>query len=314
MKYSLIVPVAPNRDAPILECIKNLDYPKHEYHVLVIYGTNPSVNRNKGIERSKGQFVVFLDDDAIIEKDYLKKIDEFFINHPNIDIVGGPQLTPKDDRWFAKVSGYALSSTFGAWKLSNRYDLNSEKLQVDETALTSANLVCKKSAVEKIKFDPSLFPGEDPKFISDAKRAGFSVAYTPRFILYHKRRPTFNGLMKQMFNYGKVRPKKEKFIETLSRPYFIIPSIFFVYVLALMLVSLMQPSITGSVIGLQYSSWGFYLFLPLIAYLFLMLFFALYDSVRNRDATALFLLPLLYPLIHLSYGAGMLFGYVKKTV
>ena len=68
---------------------------------------------------------------------------EFFEKHKEVDIVGGPQLTPLDEKGFAKISGYALSSKFGAWKLSSRYSITEEKLDVDETALTSANLFCK---------------------------------------------------------------------------------------------------------------------------------------------------------------------------
>src|SRR3989344_4063773 len=157
MRYSLIVPVAPGRNAEILEAIKHLDYPKSEFHVVVAVGTNTSYNRNRGIARSHGEYIVFLDDDAVIHSDYLRKIDLFLERHPEIDIVGGPQLTPPDDGIFAKISGYALSSFFGAWKLANRYEGKHEKLDVDETALTSANLICKKKVVEKVKFDETLF-------------------------------------------------------------------------------------------------------------------------------------------------------------
>ena len=71
MKFTLIVPLAPERNAEILEAIKNLDYNKNKFHVVVPIGKNPSLNRNRGIDKAKGDFVVFLDDDAIIENNYL---------------------------------------------------------------------------------------------------------------------------------------------------------------------------------------------------------------------------------------------------
>ncbi|MEK6871389.1 MAG: glycosyltransferase family 2 protein [Nanoarchaeota archaeon] len=316
MRFSLIVPVAPGRNAEILEAIKHLDYPKDQFHVVVAVGTNASYNRNRGIMRSMGEYVVFLDDDAIIESDYLRKIDLFLERHPDIDIVGGPQLTPPDDGFFAKISGYALASFFGAWKLANRYEGKYEKLDVDETALTSANLICKKKVVEKVKFDETLFPGEDPKFISDAKKAGFRVAYTPTFILYHKRRATFPAFVKQMYNYGKARPKKEGFFQTLKMPFFFIPSLFVLYLLALIGSALFYPSITASVtdFGTRGISQGFLWFLPLIAYIVLMLVFGLIDAVKNNHVRAFFVLPFIYPVIHISYGLGMIAGYVKKVL
>ncbi|MEN9626304.1 MAG: hypothetical protein RL557_632 [archaeon] len=310
MKYTLIIPLAPERDAPILECIKKLDYPRNKFHVVVIKGGNPSMNRNKGIAQARGEYVVFLDDDAIIKEDYLKKIDSFLETHPAIDVVGGPQLTPDEDDFFARISGYALSSRFGAWKLANRYDLMKEHLDADETALTSANLVCKKKVVDRVKFDETLFPGEDPKFIEDVKKAGFRVAYTPTFILYHKRRPTFRLLIKQIFNYGKVRPAKESFFQTLQKPFFLVPSLFCLYLVFLIGFAITRPSISGNVIGAVLNT--NVLLIPLLAYLVLIVSFTLYDSLKHADARGIFVLPFLYPTIHISYGIGMLWGYVKK--
>ncbi len=299
MKFSLVIPVAPYRDAEILDSIKNLDFPKKQYEVIVEKGTNPSENRNRGFEKAKGEIIILLDDDAVLEKDYLIKIKEFLEKYPSIDVVGGPQLTPKDEKGFAKISGYALSSKFGAWKLSNRYSSKKEILDVDETALTSANLICRRKVMEKVKFDTSLFPGEDPKFIEDVKKEGFRVAYSPNIILYHRRRGDIKALIKQIFNYGKVRPAKEGFAETLRKPFFLVPSLFVIYLASLIILPVF-----------------FYtketIFFPLFAYIFLAILFALYDSVKNNDFVAFFLLPFIYPVIHISYGIGMIYGYLKK--
>ncbi len=300
MKFSLIIPVAPERNAEILTSIKELDYPKSEFHVIVVKGKNPSENRNKGAEKAKGEIIIFLDDDAVLDKDYLKNAWGFFEKHKEIDIVGGPQLTPKDEKGFAKISGYALSSRFGAWKLSDRYSLKNEKLDVDETALTSANLLCRREVMEKIKFDSKLFPGEDPKFIEDGKKQGFKVAYSPTIVVYHRRRSTIKSLIKQIFNYGKMRPTKEGIIETIKKPFFLAPSLFVLYLLTLIIFSFINFSKI--------------LFLPLAVYLILAIFFSIFDSMNNKDLKAIILLPFIYPIIHISYGIGMIWGYLKKII
>ena len=317
MRFTLVVPLAPERNAPIIEAIEKLNYDKKEFHVIVAVGRNPSRNRNKSIEKAKGEFIVFLDDDAFINEDYLGKVDEFIEKHPEIDVVGGPQLTPQDDNIFAKISGYGLSSKFGAWKLANRYESKKENLDADETALTSANLICKKKVMNEVKFDEDLFPGEDPKFISDVRKMGFRVAYTPKFILYHKRRPNYKLFVKQMFNYGKVRPKKESFIETIKKPFFLVPSLFFVYLMLLMISIMINPSITGNAVNIEkyhLNNLGFLWLFPLILYIILVLVFTIYDSIKNKDPKAIFILPFIYPSIHLSYGFGMIYGYLKKLV
>lgn len=45
-----------------------------------------SISRNKGIKKSKGNYLIFLDDDIVIKSDYLKKINHFF-NKLNVDIM-----------------------------------------------------------------------------------------------------------------------------------------------------------------------------------------------------------------------------------
>lgn len=299
MKFSLVIPLAPERNAEILNSIKELDYPKSKFHVIVIKGKNPSDNRNKGAEKAKGEIIIFLDDDAVLDKGYLKNAEEFFERHKEINVVGGPQLTPKDEKGFAKISGYALSSKFGAWKLSNRYSGEKEKLDADETALTSANLLCKKEVIKKVQFDPRLFPGEDPKFIEDAKKQGFKVAYSPNIILYHRRRASIKDLIKQIFNYGKVRPAKESFIETIKKPFFLAPSLFVLYLLIL--------------ISFSFINFSKILFLPLLFYISLAIFFSIFDSAKNKDYKAILFLPFIYPIIHISYGIGMICGFIKKV-
>ena len=313
MKFSLVIPLAPDRTAPIIESIKKINYPKTEFHVVVVRGKNPSANRNKGAENAKGEIIGFLDDDAIVDENILKNTDEFFEKHPEVDIVGGPQLTPKDETGFAKISGYALGSKFGAWKLASRYGGYKEECNADECNLTSANLFVRKKVLDRVKFDTQLFPGEDPKFIDDSRKAGFIVSFSPSIIVYHKRRKNAGGLIKQIFSYGKTRPMKESFFKTIKNPFFLIPSIFLVYVLFILGRVLYSPRITGGVIDLTNSinngSWIIY---PLIFYIILCLVFGIHDSIKNKDYKSILILPFIYPLIHLSYGAGMIYGYIGK--
>ena len=311
MKFSLVIPVAPERNAEILESIKELDYPKKEFHVVVVKGKNPSENRNKGAKKSTGEIIGFLDDDANLDKNFLKNVENFFNEYPLVDVVGGPQLTPSDDTGFAKISGYALCSRFGAAEACNRYRKGDLNLNADEDSITSANLFVRKQVMDKISFDTNLFPGEDPKFIEDVKEAGFRVAYSPDFVVYHRRRPTVKGLIKQIFNYGKVRPKKESFFRTLKRPFFLIPSLFVIYLAVLIISSLFNPVITGGVIGVDRPILNF-LFIPLGLYLILAIIFSFIDSVNNKDFKSLLVLPFIYPVIHLSYGIGMIWGYMRK--
>jgi GT2 family glycosyltransferase len=81
-------------------------------------------------------------------------------------------------------------------------------------------MFCKREVMKKIKFDTTLWPGEDSKFVAESKKQGFKIAYNPDLIIYHRRRPTLKALIKQIFNYGRVGPLREKFSDTIKRPFF----------------------------------------------------------------------------------------------
>lgn len=317
MKFSLIIPVAPERGAEIIKSINDLDYPESDFEVVVARGTNTSENRNRGARLARGDIVVFLDDDATIPDDYLRKAEAFFEKYPDVDIVGGPQLTLKEEQGFSRFSWYALSSIFGAWKTSTRYAVRKTMFHVDETAVSSANLLCRKRVLEVVAFDTGLFPGEDPKFIADAGKSGFNIAYSPTILLYHRRRPTLTTFMQQIFSYGKTRPQKETIRETMRMPFFFAPSLFLLYLIGLGALIALRPQLVGEVLEIsgelrETPLLGKIIFSPLMIYAISAVFFGIYDSARNHDHKAVFVLPFIYPAIHLSYGLGMIWGYCKK--
>jgi glycosyltransferase involved in cell wall biosynthesis len=286
--------IIPAGEKTKIEAEKFID--KKEVVLIIERGKNPSKNRNRGVIKSKTKFVAFINAHTFLNKTWVNEVTNFFKAHPEIDIVGGPQLTSKDENLFGKASGYALSSKFGTANVSFRYKQNKLNLNADETMLTSANLICKKNIFKKIKFDETIYPGEDPKFIEDAKKAELNVAYSPEIIVYNLRRPSPPLLFKQVFNYGITRPQKESLIQTLKKPYFLIPSLLVLYLITLPSLILISK----------------FMILPLLAYFFLDILFSFYESIKNKDVFSTLLLMLTFPIIHLSYGLGFLYGSLKK--
>ena len=296
MRFSLVIPVAPERDAKILDSIKELDYPKKDFEIIVENGRNPSENRNKGIKKARGEFIIFLDDDAYVKQDYLKKIKIFFDKYPVIDIVGGPQLTSKNENFFARMSGIVLTSNFGVYKIRKRYVSEKINCDADETFLTSANLCARKKVFEKIGgFNTNLFPGEDPEFIFRAKKAGLKIACNPEMIIYHKRRGNFSSYCRQIFSYGFTRPKKDK-ISGKTNLLFLVPLIFSIYFLLLPTLFLLN----------------YFLLIPFIMHVSLSIIFSICNSLKNKSFLGIFILPFLYLFTHLTYGLGMLAGYFDR--
>jgi succinoglycan biosynthesis protein ExoA len=291
LKFSLAIPVAPDRDCPILEFIKNLDYPKKDYEVLIEKGKNPSENRNKCAKRAKHDLIYFLDDDAELPKNFLKRANEFFQKFPEYGAVGGPQLTPKSDGIFARLSGYILESRFACFKMSQRYQLGKLNLNASELSLTSANCCIRKKVINKVGgFNPDLFPGEDPEMFDRIKNAGYKIAFNPDLIIYHKRRANLKSFIKQFYLYGNTRLKKENELKQNPGLVFIIPSLFSVYLVLLPF--------------LLY--WHRIFIYPLELYFVIAFVFSLFIAIKKRSFLGLFALFFLHFIVHISYGIGMI--------
>ena len=295
MKYSIIIALAPERNCEVKTSVENLDFNKKEYEIIIESGKNPSLNRNNGAKKAKGKILFFLDDDAKIEKDLLNKA-EIFFNKYNPDILGGPQLTPSDDKYFAKTSGYAMADFFCTSYMSNRYKKGKLNLNANENDLTSAICFVKKDVFNKLKgFNLNLFPGEDPEFFFRAKKSGFKIAYSPEIYIYHRRRPTLKSLIKQFYNYGLTRVKKEKQAGLKPKLLYLLPSLFLIYLITLPGFLLLS-----------------YLFIiPIIIYLLIVIISSIKQVIIYKDFKSIFLLPFIYPIIHLSYGYGLIKGLIK---
>jgi GT2 family glycosyltransferase len=258
--------------------------------VLVESGKNPSTNRNRGAARADTPFIAFTNAHTVLREDWAEQAEQFFQRHPQVDIVGGPQLNYAGDPYFARLSGDALSSPFCTGGMSRRYQASELDLDADESSLTSANLVCQRRVFERVQFDETLYPGEDPKFVTDAKQAGFKLAYSPELIVFNRRRATLRTLARQIANYGAARVQKETPGELLRHPEFFVPSGLLLYVLLLPLLLL------------WHSGW----LVPLGLYGVLAVFFAVRSAARWRRWEYALALPPLFLWIHLAYGAGFL--------
>lgn len=78
-------------------------YPVKVYHCPK-RGIGPP--RNLGIKNARGDIVCLTDSDCIVEKQWLKKIDDFFEKHPDADGVGGPVYPyPRSQSKIQKLTG-----------------------------------------------------------------------------------------------------------------------------------------------------------------------------------------------------------------
>ncbi len=112
-----------------------------------------SFARNTGVKNCKGELVVFMDDDAIANNDFLKRILDFFETHDDADALGGriiPKFIPEEPKWMS----HYVSSLVGNFHYSESVTI----FKAGKYPLES-NMVVRKKDFEEVGGFNSNLPG-----------------------------------------------------------------------------------------------------------------------------------------------------------
>ena len=156
-------------------------------------GGNPSIVRNLGWPRAKGEFIHFLDDDDIVPEGHYAAVKAMFDSAPNAGVVFG-RIEPFGDdprqvqnaRLFFESAGRraARCQRFGSrW-------LFAACMFFQETLLVCSAAVVRRTCVGAIEgFDPKLALLEDVDFYARAIRR-FDVRFMDRVALHYRIHPS----------------------------------------------------------------------------------------------------------------------------
>lgn len=165
------------------------DYPTATLRYFVETNQGLSHARNRGIKESKGDILVYVDDDATVNPEYLATYADWFEKHPETDAAGGPIIphyeTGAEPRWmtyFIKrlLTGYLyFGSKAGPFPGQNYPG--------------GGNAAYRSSVFEKVglynvelgRNGDSLGGGEEKDIFDKMKREGMQFVYLPEAILYH---------------------------------------------------------------------------------------------------------------------------------
>ncbi len=302
--FSIIVPVAPSRDARVFHSLEQLDAPSDGYEILSKRGTNPARTRNELVSTANGKIFAFTDDDCEVSATWLTAAAAFFNEHPDCDVLGGPQLNLAKEAPLPRVAGYALASRFGTSRTSRRFAVRERLMHAGELDVTSANLFVTARAFAKWgPLDERLSPNEETEFVRRVENDGGKIAYDPTVVVFHKRRSSLAGLARQCFGYGVGRARQGR-IEGKRLPGLLqcIPLLFLGYLALLVLMPLLMLWSPGALGGVGASVVA----APGALYLTVGFVVSLLTAWHRRDGAALALMLPTLLVIHTSYPSGFL--------
>ncbi|MFN2569326.1 MAG: glycosyltransferase [Candidatus Dormibacteria bacterium] len=164
--------------------------------------TFPGVARNLLVQRARGDILLFIDDDVILDRALLRRLADTAAAHPDVDVFGGPNLTPPGSSDFQILQGAVLASAITSGPVHRRYGA-APAVRADEQDLILCNLAVRRHVM--LPFADDLRAGEESAVLVQMTRRGVSMRYDPELVVYHERRPTFRGFARQMIKYGEGR-------------------------------------------------------------------------------------------------------------
>lgn len=171
--------------------------------------------RNKGLNSAKGDIICFLDDDVVVNKEWLVNLSKTFDNY-DVDVVGGKAylIYPfKKPSWLKDNREFLLS----------KIDYGNKTLFDTDKDLFGLNLaVLKKTALELGGFNPnldrcgkSLISGGDSEFVDRARNKGYKIIYEPTAVVGHivsKNRLTKKWFLRRCFGGGRTAIKRSRIL------------------------------------------------------------------------------------------------------
>lgn len=257
----------------------------------------PAEKRNIGITKATGDWIAFVDDDAIPQPGWLEHALPYFPN-PDIAAVGGPAITPATDSFLEKMSG----RVYGHFLVSGAYSRRYRPMPIClEDDLPSCNLIVRASCLHELGgFNTTYWPGEDTILCSDlVHKLQKRMVYDPQILVTHHRRPLFGPHLRQVSRYAHHRGFFARHFPTTSRRFaYMIPSLF----------------VLGVTLGIPVIYW--IPFLRPVYYSILLFYLALIIlATATPQAPKTWLYTALGILTtHLTYGTGFLIGLFSKQM
>ena len=163
-------------------------HPECQLHYYNETEQGSSAARNNGARHAKGSLLIFMDDDAIAEKDYLKNTWRFHSANPGIHGFGGriiPRYIPAEPVWMSHYVS-ALVGNFDYAPVVTEFKPNKYPLE--------SNMVITKKAFDEIGGFNIALPGvkgnlriggEGKDLYFRLKEKGQKIFYVPGMIVHH---------------------------------------------------------------------------------------------------------------------------------
>ncbi|MBQ8594253.1 MAG: glycosyltransferase family 2 protein [Bacteroidaceae bacterium] len=324
MKVSVVCPIY-NEERFIARCIESVvaqDYPKEELELFFVDGMSNDATRsivadyaskypflhlldnphktvpyalNAGIKDSTGDIIIRIDGHCTYPVNYISTLVEWQVKL-QADNVGAVWNTlPARDTTVCHAIAAASSHKFGVG--NSLHKVGADKVTETDTVPFGC---FPRSVFERIGlFDTDLVRNQDDEFNARIINAGGKIFLIPKLVIDYYARDSVKKMMKMYYQYGLFKPLVNKKLGAPATVRQFFPMLF---VLGIVLGGLM--SLAWSWPQIPYLA-------VLLLYALLAVAFSVQEAGRRHKPLLVLVLPLMFLLVHLSYGWGYLVGIYK---
>ena len=252
--------------------------------------SGPGLSRNYGARRAKNDWLVFVDSDVIVEKDYIENIKKN-LEKTDCAAFGGADKAHKGFNILQKAISYSMTSVFTTG------GIRGSKKAVTRFQPRSFNMGVNKEIFLKIGGFSEMRIGEDPDLSMTIWEKGYKTAFFDDIGVYHKRRTDLGKFSKQVYQFGCARPILNQRHPNYVKPTFWFPTLFLLgYVAGILEYFLLQK-------GFVLACYGFYTLVIFLHALYL---------TKNIAIAAQAIITTYIQMF--SYGYGFLESWIKLNV
>ena len=252
--------------------------------------SGPGLSRNYGANRAKNDWLVFVDSDVIVEKDYIENIKKN-LEKTDCAAFGGADKAHKGFNLLQKAISYSMTSVFTTG------GIRGSKKAVTRFQPRSFNMGVNKEIFLKIGGFSEMRIGEDPDLSMTIWENGYQTAFFDDIGVYHKRRTDLGKFSKQVYQFGCARPILNQRHPDYVKPTFWFPTLFLLgYVAGILEYFLLQK-------GFVLACYGFYTLVIFLHALYL---------TKNIAIAAQAIITAYIQMF--SYGYGFLESWIKLNV
>ncbi len=249
---------------------------------------------NYAIAESSGDVIIRMDSHSSYPKNYISRLVEE-LDRLKSDNVGGVCITlPANNGLIPTAIALAISHPLGIG--DSTFRVGSDKIKEVDTVPFGC---FRRTLFDKIGFfDTDLVRNQDDEFNGRIVKNGGKIHLIPDIKIKYFARSTLKSLAKMFYQYGLFKPLVNKKLGAPATLRQFVPPLFVLFLISSAVLSLLPHFFT--------MAWLFFLFV----YFLLSFVVASILAIQKGKPALVFVIPFLFPLIHISYGVGYLKGYV----